>query len=292
MKTRFAPSPNGYLHRGHAYSAWHCWQLADTLGGDCLLRIEDIDTERCRPPFENAIFTVLDWLQFPYVTPVLRQSEQFASYEYALNKLNAMGVLYPCFATRKDILNAVGDNPKMGIDGVIYPNLHRTLSTDTVKHRMAQGHPYCLRLKMDIAHEIALDKTKGHLTFTDINHGTHAVDISRCGDIVVRRKDTPTSYHLSVVWDDAHQNITHVTRGLDLWHATHIHRILQVLLDLPEPLYNHHPLVLDTNGQRYAKSKGSPTIMDAINQGISLDDFWHNILQSPIDNRIPLYYNC
>lgn len=287
MKTRFAPSPNGYLHRGHAYSAWRCWQLAEQLGGDCLVRIEDIDTGRCRPHFETAIFDVLDWLGFAYDTPVLQQSARFGVYEQALNTLADMDLLYPCFATRSDIMAVVGDKPPMGNDGVIYPNIHRNLSAGEIADRMGRGDDFCLRLKMDLAWDIVRDRG-GNLSFTDINHGIHAVDISRCGDIVIKRKDTPTSYHLAVVVDDGEQGITHVTRGLDLWHATPIHRVLQVLLGLPEPLYNHHGLILDNNNERYAKRKNSPAIVDSMAQGVGVDVFWDEVLNSPIGDMVPV----
>ena len=280
--TRFAPSPNGFLHVGHAYSALHCWQVAEQLGGHCLVRIEDIDTGRCRPHFEDAIFEVLRWLNLPYQTPVLRQSDCFTDYAKAINTLDNMGLLYPCFASRKEIIASYGDNPPSeinnGVDGLIYSGMHRNLSSDEIANRKAQGEPYCLRLKMDEAYKLAVEKHKNahngaDLTFTDIKYGTHQVNIENCGDIVIKRKDTPTSYHLSVVWDDARQNITHVTRGHDLWQATHIHRILQVLLDLLEPKYSHHPLVLDSNEKRHAKSRGSESILDIKNRGISGEEF-------------------
>ena len=288
--TRFAPSPNGFLHVGHAYSALHCWQIAKQLGGQidgqCLVRIEDIDTGRCRPHFEDAIFEVLDWLNLSYSTPILRQSDCFDDYAIAINILDNMGLLYPCFASRKEIIASYGNNPPAtihnGVDGVIYSGLHRHLSPNDVTERMAQGQPYCLRLKIDDAYTLAVQKHKNahdgaDLTFTDIKYGTHAVDIRGYGDIVIKRKDTPTSYHLSVVWDDARQNITHVTRGYDLWNATPIHRILQVLLDLPEPLYSHHPLVLDRDEKRHAKSRGSQSILDIKKTGISRDEFLNEL---------------
>ena len=275
--TRFAPSPNGYLHVGHAYSALHCWKTAHDLGGQCLVRIEDIDTGRCRPHFEDAVFEVLDWLKLPYEKPIRRQSEHFDDYSIALDTLNTMNLLYPCFASRKEITAQYNTDAPIGIDGIIYPGVHRDLSDDEIAERIAKNQPYCLRLKMDMAYDIAMDKTGGQLTFTDIEHGTHPVDISNCGDIVLKRKDTPTSYHLSVVYDDAYQNISHVTRGYDLWNATHIHRILQILLDLPEPLYSHHNLVLDSDDIRFAKSRGSESILDIKNSDISSEKFLKSI---------------
>ena len=297
--TRFAPSPNGFLHVGHIFSAVHCWQVARELGGQmggqCLVRIEDIDTGRCRPHFEDAIFEVLNWLNLPYATPVLRQSDCFDDYTKAINILDNMGLLYPCFASRAEIIASYGKNPPPdiygGIDGVIYSGIHRHLSHDDIAERMAQGQPYCLRLKMDDAYQMAVEKHKNahngaDLTFTDIKYGTHRVNIERCGDIVIKRKDTPTSYHLSVVWDDARQNITHVTRGYDLWQTTHIHRILQVLLDLPEPQYSHHPLVLDSNNKRYAKSRGSESVLDIKNKGISGEKFLEELKKYKLNQII------
>ena len=289
--TRFAPSPNGFLHVGHAYSALHCWNIAEQLGGQCLVRIEDIDRARCRPHFEDAIFEVLRWLNLSYPTPVLRQSDCFGDYENAITLLDNMGLLYPCFASRNEIIASYDNDPPMGVDGVIYSGIHRHLSPNDIADRMAQGQPYCLRLKMDKAYKMAVEKHKSthngaDLTFTDIKYGTHKVDISQCGDIVIKRKDTPTSYHLSVVWDDARQNITHVTRGYDLWHATHIHRILQVLLDLPEPQYSHHPLVLDNDEKRHAKSRGSESILDIKNKGISGEEFLRELKKYKLNQII------
>ncbi len=255
--TRFAPSPTGRLHVGHAYSALFAARAAADAGGRFLLRIEDIDAGRCRPEFEDAIYEDLAWLGLAWEQPVRRQSEHMQDYSAALDKLDDIGVLYPCFCTRKDIereVEAAGRAPH-GPDGALYPGTCRALSAREREDLVAAGEPHALRLDMAAAAALA-----GRLTFADREYGTIAVDGSGCGDVVLARKDTPTSYHLAVTVDDAIQGVTLVTRGADLLHATHIHRILQALLRLPVPEYMHHGLLTGADGKRFAKRDRSLTI--------------------------------
>jgi glutamyl-Q tRNA(Asp) synthetase len=253
--TRFAPSPTGLLHIGHAYSALFAARAAE--GGRFLLRIEDIDLGRCRTEFEKAIYEDLSWLGLEWERPVRRQSDHFDDYRAALRKLDEMGLIYPCFCTRKDIQREVehaGRAPH-GPDGLLYPGTCRALSRPERRDLIAAGEPHALRL--DLTTAIA---TTGPLTFEDGERGRIEVNGMSCGDVVLARKDVPTSYHLAVTVDDAIQGVTLVTRGEDLRHATHIHRILQALLGLPEPGYWHHPLLTDDEGKRFAKRDRSLTI--------------------------------
>jgi glutamyl-Q tRNA(Asp) synthetase len=255
--TRFAPSPTGRLHLGHAYSALYAWRLAKEAGGRLLLRIEDIDTARCRPEFEAAVLEDLAWLGLSWEEPVWRQSARMAVYAEALGRLEARDLLYPCFCTRKDIAREIADagHAPHGPDGPIYPGTCRPLGAAERAARLAAGTPYALRLKMDAAMAAA-----GPLAFTDRGAGRIAVDASPFGDVVLARKDTPASYHLAVAVDDAAQGVTLVSRGLDLLPATHVHRVLQALLGLPEPAYAHHRLLADAAGRRLAKRDRAETI--------------------------------
>ena len=255
--TRFAPSPTGRLHVGHAYSALFAARAAVEAGGRFLLRIEDIDPGRCRREFEDGMYEDLAWLGLAWEQPVRRQSEHMQDYRAALDRLDEIGVLYPCFCTRKEIereIEAAGHAPH-GPDGALYPGICRTLSTAERGDLIAAGEPHALRLDMATATSLA-----GPLTFTDREYGTITVDGPGCGDVVLARKDVPTSYHLAVTVDDAIQGVTLVTRGADLLHATHIHRILQVLLGLPEPEYRHHRLLTGADGKRFTKRDRSLTI--------------------------------
>ena len=267
--TRFAPSPTGRLHLGHAYSALFAWQLAQEAGGRFLLRIEDIDRARCRPEFDAGILEDLAWLGLEWESPVWRQSERMAIYDDALAALEIQDLLYPCFCTRKDIereIAAAGHAPH-GPDGPVYPGTCRALDPGERVMRIARGEPYALRLRMDDAMAAA-----GPLTFTDRGAGRIAVDGMPFGDVVLARKDVPTSYHLSVTVDDAAQGITLVSRGEDLLPATHVHRILQALLGLPEPAYAHHPLLTDEDGRRFAKRDRAETIQALRNAGKSPEE--------------------
>lgn len=250
LVTRFAPSPTGHLHRGHALSALVGWTAARETHGRFLLRIEDIDLDRCRPEFEAAIYEDLRWLGLDWETPVRRQSEHFADYSGALDRLDAMGLLYPCFCTRADIeaeIAAAGGAPQ-GPDGPRYPGTCRSLAPAEREARLAAGMPFARRL--DAARAAA---KAGALDWQEDGKGAIAVDPLLHGDVVLARKDIPASYHLAVTLDDAIQGVTLVTRGQDLFAATHVHRLLQALLGLPSPRYRHHRLVTDAAGKRLAK---------------------------------------
>jgi glutamyl-Q tRNA(Asp) synthetase len=255
--TRFAPSPTGYLHLGHAYSALDAWRTAREAGGKFLLRIEDIDRTRCKPEFTDAILEDLAWLGLDWDGEVRKQSEHFADYEAALDKLDMMGVIYPCFCTRAAIAAEIaraGGAPQ-GEEGPIYPGTCRDLTTEERLRRIASGEGFALRL--DVARALA---RTGPLEWEEEGEGIIRADPELLGDVVLARKDTPTSYHLAVTLDDALQGVTLVTRGADLFTATHIHRLLQALLALPTPRYRHHKLLTDANGTRFAKRDKALTL--------------------------------
>jgi glutamyl-Q tRNA(Asp) synthetase len=263
---RFAPSPNGYLHLGHALSALVNFDMARAAGGRLLLRIEDIDIARCRSEYETAIYEDLAWLGVAWEQPVRRQSAHFDDYRAALARLDAMGLLYPSFESRGEIARMVAhrerqssrDAPRWPRDpdgAPLYPGDARALSPSERRRRMAAGEPYALRL--DMAAAIARVDA---LTWTEAGAGpggeTGTVDAQpqQWGDVVLARKDMPTSYHLAVTVDDASQGVTDVVRGQDLFWATSVHRLLQVLLELPVPKYHHHRLICDSGGQKLSKS--------------------------------------
>jgi glutamyl-Q tRNA(Asp) synthetase len=255
--TRFAPSPTGELHLGHAYSALFAARAAEQADGRFLVRMEDIDPGRCRPQFEAAILADLDWLGLGFPRPVRRQSEHLDDYRAALARLEEMGLLYPCFCTRKDIADEIaraGHAPH-GPDGPLYPGLCRHRPAGQAAARKDAGEAFALRLDMDKARALA-----GPLTWRDRDAGLVAAEPQQFGDVVLARKDTPTSYHLAVTVDDALQGVTLVTRGLDLFHASHVHRLLQALLGLPEPEYHHHRLLTDETGRRFAKRDKALTL--------------------------------
>tara|TARA_B100000676_G_C18072869_1_gene845527 strand:- start:526 stop:1380 length:855 start_codon:yes stop_codon:yes gene_type:complete len=255
--TRFAPSPTGRLHLGHAYSALYAEASAREMGGRFLLRIEDIDRTRCRPEFEVAIFEDLAWLGLAWETPVRRQSCHLADYGAALARLQEQGTVYPCFCTRRDIqreINHAGRAPH-GRNGLIYPGTCRHLSDEVRRARIDAGDAYALRL--DSAAAFALT---GPLTFMDRCYGQVNVNPSLLGDVVVARKDIGASYHIAVTVDDALQAVSYVTRGEDLFEVTHVHRLLQRLLGLPEPDYAHHRLLVNVAGERLAKRDNAATI--------------------------------
>lgn len=256
--TRFAPSPTGLLHIGHAFSALTAYDAARAAGGRFLLRIEDIDRTRCRPAFEEAILADLAWLGMTWEAPPRRQSEHFDDYAAALARLDRRGLIYPCFCTRKEILAEIAASPSAphGPDGPVYPGTCRNLGKPERSRRLAAGRPYALRL--DVAR--ALDRAGGAPAWHDMDRGRRSNEVARLGDVVLARKDVPTSYHLAVTVDDALQGISHVIRGEDLTHATHVHRLLQALLDLPTPLYRHHRLLTDDSGRRFAKRDRSATL--------------------------------
>jgi len=255
--TRFAPSPTGLLHLGHAYSARGAWRAAREAGGRFLLRLEDIDQTRCRPEFAAAILEDLAWLGLDWDGEVRVQSEHFADYDAALDRLDVAGVIYPCFCTRAAIAAEIaraGAAPH-GDDGPLYPGTCRHLSTEERLGRIASGASFALRL--DVAHALA---RSGRLEWGEEGHGMIVAEPERLGDVVLARKDVPTSYHLAVTFDDALQGVTLVTRGADLFTATHIHRLLQALLGLPTPHYRHHALLTDASGRRYAKRDKAMTL--------------------------------
>lgn len=266
--TRFAPSPTGRLHLGHAHSALFAAAQAGS-GGRFLLRIEDIDPGRCREEFIDGICEDLAWLGLSWEQPVRRQSRHLDDYRAALARLDGMGLLYPCFCTRKDIADEVaraGHAPH-GPDGVLYPGLCRGMGSAEREARMAAGEAYALRLDMAAARARA-----GALHWHDHAAGRQIAAPEIFGDVVLARKDTPTSYHLAVTVDDALQGVTLVTRGQDLFDATHVHRLLQALLGLPVPEYHHHRLLTDENGRRFAKRDRSLTLESLRRAGSSPED--------------------
>lgn len=255
--TRFAPSPTGELHLGSAYSAWIAWKRAREAGGTFLVRIEDIDIRRCKREFETAILTDLKWLGLAWDGAVRRQSDHFAEYGQVLDRLDARGLVYPCFCTRSDIAASAGapHSPRHGPDGPLYPGTCRHLSAQDRRKRIAAGVEHCLRL--DAAKAAA---EAGPYDFTDEKRGRIAGEPLLFGDVVIARKDTPTSYHLSVTHDDHLQGVTLVTRGEDLLPSTHVHVLLQKLLGFATPLYAHHRLLVTPDGRRLAKRDRSLTL--------------------------------
>lgn len=272
---RFAPSPNGYLHLGHAYSALFNARLARELGGRLLLRIEDIDPQRSRPEYEAAIVEDLAWLGVEWEGPVRRQSEHFADYELALERLSEAGLVYPCFCTRGEIAAAVEGRPDWPRDpdgSPFYPGTCKSLSQPDRERRVASGRHAAMRI--DIV--AAMGRGQDLLGWCEFYEGAEPRDVnaepSIWGDAVIGRKDVPTSYHLAVVVDDALQGVTDVARGMDLFNATSLHRLLQHLLDLPAPRYHHHRLLNDDDGRKLAKSSSARSLRDLRAQGISAQD--------------------
>jgi glutamyl-Q tRNA(Asp) synthetase len=276
---RFAPSPNGHLHLGHALSALINFDLARAAGGRLLLRIEDIDAARCRPEYEQAIFEDLAWLGIVWDEPVRRQSEHFAAYRAALAKLDALGLLYPAFESRAEIAARVAEFERRGPwprdpDGApLYPGTSARHAPAERTARIATGDPYALRL--DLTAALA---RSGPLGWTEAGAGpageTGAIPAAPAawGDVVLARKEVPTSYHLAVVVDDAEQGVTHVVRGQDLFWATSVHRLLQALLGLPEPVYRHHRLILDPDGRKLSKSTRATGLRELRAQGTTPTD--------------------
>jgi glutamyl-Q tRNA(Asp) synthetase len=257
LVTRFAPSPTGLLHLGHARSALEGWRAAQESGGRFLLRIEDIDIGRCREEFVTAILEDLTWLELQWEEPVRRQSRHFGDYRAALDRLRDMELIYPCFCTRQDIqreIEAAAAAPH-GPEGPLYPGTCRHLSRQQREEKIASGMAYALRL--DVA--TAATRT-GKLSWHDDHAGAVTAQPALLGDVVLARKDTPTSYHLSVTVDDHLQGITLVTRGRDLFEATHVHRLLQALLGYATPRYRHHELLTDESGRRLAKRDKALTL--------------------------------
>lgn len=272
---RFAPSPNGRLHLGHAYSALLNDEFARRFGGRFLLRIEDIDVTRCRPAFEAAIVDDLAWLGLSWEKPVRRQSEHFADYRAAFARLKDMGVVYPCFCSRKAIAESItaieaesGKPWPRDPDGSpLYPGTCSMLPEEERERRIAEGRPHTWRIDMAAARRLRPGPHTYRRFDLEGREETVRADPWRWGDAVVVRKEVPTSYHLSVVVDDALQGVTHVVRGQDLEAATDLHVLLQALLGLPTPLYHHHGLILDRSGDKLAKSRGSVSLAELRAQG-------------------------
>jgi glutamyl-Q tRNA(Asp) synthetase len=279
---RFAPSPNGYLHLGHALSALLNFDMAQRGGGRFLLRIEDIDAARCRPDYEAAIYEDLAWLGLRWEEPALRQSARLEAYRTALRRLDSMGLIYPGFESRAEIARLVAERDRAGPwprdpDGVpLYPGGGRSLLADARRRRVEAGDPFALRL--DIAAAVALARGRSPLSWTETGAGpngetgTVAADPAAWGDVILARKEAPTSYHLSVVVDDAHQGVTDVVRGHDLFHATSVHRLLQELLGLPAPVYHHHRLIRDAEGHKLSKATGATGLRELRAAGVTPDD--------------------
>lgn len=269
--TRFAPSPTGALHLGHAFSALSAFHFAKDHGGRFLLRIEDIDQNRCKPEFTQQIYEDLEWLGLEWETPVRIQSKHFDDYQNILDQLKAMGLLYPCFCTRGDIRSEIersGAAPH-GPDGPLYPGICRNLSADAQQEAMASNKPHAWRLDISKA---LLQLNSEALYWNDAQTGNVEAQPEMLGDVVLARKDTPTSYHLSVTHDDALQGITHIVRGQDLYFATHIHRLLQALLGYPIPHYIHHELLKSEDGVRLAKRHKSESLKSLRESGITAKD--------------------
>jgi glutamyl-Q tRNA(Asp) synthetase len=256
---RFAPSPNGELHLGHALSALLNYERARACGGRFLLRIEDIDKGRSRPSFVAGIFVDLAWLGITWEAPVIFQSQRLSAYRDAAARLERVGLLYPCFASRSEIEAAAVGGERDPDGALLYPGLFKGRDAGEVARRRAAGEPFALRLDMEKAVTAAATQLRGaELSFTELAEDGSPQIIEarpeRWGDAVIVRKDTPASYHLAVVVDDAWQGVTHVVRGRDLFPATDLHRLLQVLLGLPAPTYHHHRLITDDAGRKLAKS--------------------------------------
>jgi glutamyl-Q tRNA(Asp) synthetase len=271
---RFAPSPNGYLHLGHALSALINFEMARAAGGRLILRIEDIDAARCRPEYEQAIYQDLAWLGIAWEQPVRRQSIHFADYRTALARLEALGLVYPSFESRGEIARLVAERetyapwPRDPDGAPLYPGAAKSLSGDARRRLIAEGAPYSLRLDMAAACARA-----GRLGWTehgegpDGERGAVTARPEAWGDVILARKETPTSYHLSVAIDDALQGVAEVVRGQDLFWSTSVHRLLQHLLGLPQPGYRHHRLIRDATGQKLSKSTRATGLRELRAQG-------------------------
>ena len=288
MVTRFAPSPTGYLHLGHAYSARMGFDAARAQHGRFLLRIEDIDQTRCRPQFTEAILSDLQFLGLSWDGDVRKQSEHLDVYERALAQLDSLGVLYPCFCTRAEIAAEIAASQSAPQDGPgsdtppRYLGRCQRLEPQLVNDRLASGQSYALRLHTEQVERILSAQGKWPLTFHDRHHGVVPVNSQLLGDVVLARKELRTSYHLAVVVDDDIQGVTLVTRGQDLLSSTHVHRQLQALLGLAEPDYAHHPLLTESDGARLAKRRGSESIRSLRDKGLTADELWMKVgLRTP-----------
>ncbi len=271
--TRFAPSPTGRLHRGHAFSALTAWRAAKHAGGRFLLRIEDIDPTRCRPEFEVGIYEDLAWLGLDWETPVRRQSDHLADYAAVVEALDGRGLLYRCFRTRKEILDAIGGAPH-GPAEAARPGPH---PVEEEARLLSEGRPFAWRLSLDRAREALGGAAWDALSFIEEGSGPDGetgrtkARPETAGDVVLARKDAGTAYHLAVTHDDALQGVSHVIRGQDLFEATHIQRLIQALMDWPAPVYRHHRLLAGPDGRRYAKRDRSVTLAELRAGGLTPD---------------------
>ncbi|MFZ5674790.1 MAG: tRNA glutamyl-Q(34) synthetase GluQRS [Pseudomonadota bacterium] len=283
---RFAPSPNGRLHLGHAYSALLNERMARESGGRFLLRIEDIDRPRCTEALTQALLADLAWLGLAWEEPVLRQSAFLADYHDAQRRLRDMGLLYPCFCSRRDIALAAGRTVARDPEGQpLYPGTCRRLSGAERSRRIGQAEPHAWRIAMDDA----VTRIGEPLSFVEESSGMpvrEPVHAEAWGDVVLARKDIGTSYHIAVIVDDARQDVTQVVRGRDLFHATSIHLVLQHLLRLPTPRYFHHALVDDTEGRKLSKRLGSKSLADLRDEGVTAEDV-RRVLGFPPAHRHP-----
>lgn len=269
--TRFAPSPTGRLHKGHAFSALTAWAAARQAGGRFVLRIEDIDPTRCRPEFEAAILEDLAWLGLDWETPVRRQSDHLGEYTAVIEALDARGLLYRCFRTRKEVMDAIGDAPHGPVEAA-RPGPH---APEEEARLLAEGRPFAWRLSLDRARAELGEAAWGALSFLeegagpDGESGVVAARPETAGDVVLARKDAGVAYHLAVTHDDALQGITHVIRGQDLFEATHVQRLIQALMGWPAPIYRHHRLLTGPDGRRYAKRDRSVTLAELRERGVT-----------------------
>ncbi|MAL10196.1 MAG: tRNA glutamyl-Q(34) synthetase GluQRS [Maricaulis sp.] len=275
--TRFAPSPTGLLHLGHAFSAMTAWRAAREAGGQFLVRIEDIDRTRCKPEFEAAILDDLAWLGLDWDGEVRRQSDHFAEYDAVLKRLRDDGLVYRCFKTRREIMEEIErapHHPGEGPDGIIYAGPDEPLGSQEETRRLSAGEPYAWRLSLS-ACRLKFGAAWGGLHFTETGEGPGgetgevAIRPELLGDVILARKDVGTSYHLAVTHDDAMQGVTHVIRGQDLFHVTHLHRLLQHMLGLAVPVWRHHRLLTGADGKRFAKRDRSVTLRQLRDEGVS-----------------------
>ncbi len=281
--TRFAPSPTGFLHVGHAYSALFAYEAAQRSAGRFLVRMEDIDPQRCRQEFERAILDDLLWLGIRWSGGVRHQSSNLETYGKAVDRLRQASLIYPCFCTRQQIRSEIAESSRAphGPSGeMLYPGICKQLSEVDQARRILSGERYAWRL--DVAKAVA--KT-GPLEWFDYREGEVPAEPEKLGDVIIARKDAPTSYHLAVTLDDHLQGVTLVTRGQDLFHATHIHRLLQSLLGLRTPRYYHHNLILDHAGQRLAKRNRALTVRHLRERNTKPDDVWRLLNLGPTSRR-------
>lgn len=270
LATRFAPSPTGRLHRGHALSALTAWRAARAAGGKFILRIEDIDPTRCMPEFEAGILEDLTWLGLDWDGPVRRQSDHLPEYAAVVDVLDRRGLIYRCFRTRKEILDAIGDAPHGPVEAA-RPGPHPPAEEGAL---LAEGRPFAWRLSLDRARQALGDRAWSQLAWVEEGAGPNGerglipARPEAAGDVVLARKDAGTAYHLAVTHDDALQGVTHVIRGHDLFEATHIQVLIQALMGWPTPTYRHHPLLLDPTGRRLAKRDKAETLQSLRERGV------------------------